>query len=227
MPFDETTIEDTESEVVDDDTQTSEDGTPDVSSRLQAVEQNQNFQVLMADPEIQEVIKLKREGKVVKVAEHVEEKEEEVVEEIVAEDDPLRETLKRFEKAIDNKLGPIVDRLSNIEGIADVVQKKDVNDQIKAVRDKHEDFDSYKEAMLTLAQDNPGLNVEELYILSRKRAGKLDLSDPSTFSEKPTTTPRTRPGMKKVAALDSRQRGRRGFEKFLRAALESQPIKME
>ena len=73
MPFDETTIEDTESEVVDDDTQTSEDGTPDVSSRLQAVEQNQKFQVRMADHELQEVIKIKREVKVVTDVGNVEE----------------------------------------------------------------------------------------------------------------------------------------------------------
>ena len=76
-----------------------------------------------------------------------------------------------------------------------------------------------------LAQDNTGLNVEELYILARTRAGKLDLSDPSTFSEKPTDTPRLRPGMKKVATAGPR--GKRGFDTIMRAALERLPIKME
>ena len=144
---------------------------------------------------MQKVITVTRAGKAVTVAEEVEEKEEEEVEEKVCEDDPLRETLSRIGKMIDKKLSPFTERLTSIEDIADTVQKKDVNDQIKAVRDKHEDFDTYKEKMLTLAQDNTGLNVEELYILARTRAGKLDLSDPSTFSEKPTDTPRLRPGM--------------------------------
>ena len=225
MAFDDATIEDTESEVVDDDTQTNEEGVEDVSNRLKSLEENKAFTVLMGDPEIQEVIKLKRAGKTVTVAEHVEEKEEEEVEEKVDEDDPLRETLSRIGKMIDKKLSPFSDRLSNIEDIADTVQKKDVNDQIKAVRDKHEDFDTYKEKMLTLAQDNTGLNVEELYILARTRAGKLDLSDASTFSEKPTDTPRLRPGMKKVATAGVH--GRRAFDVHLRAALERLPIKME
>ena len=227
MPFDDTTIENVESDVVDEDTQTGDDGVEDVSDRLKAVEQNTALNALLGDPEVQEVIKLKREGKVVKVAEHVDEEEEEEVAEEVDKDDPLRETLKRFEKAIDKKLSPFIDRLSSIEDIADTVQKKDVNDQIKAVRDKHEDFDGYKEPMLALSSDHPGLNIEELYILARTRAGKLDLSDPSTFSEKPTTTPRLRPGIKKVATPDSRQRGRRGFDSAVREALKKLPIKME
>jgi len=226
MAFDETTIEDTESEVVDDDTQTSEDGTPDVSKRLETVEQNLAFNTLMADPDIMEVIKLKQAGKVVQVGESAEEEEVEPEEE-VDENDPLAETLKKFGKMMDKKLSPLSDRLTNIEGIADQVQKKDVNDQISVVRDKHKDFDSYKEPMIKLAQENPSLGVNELYILARLRSGKLDISDPSTFSEKPTATPRMRMGMKKVAGPSGSRRGKRAFDSVMLAALEKLPIKME
>ena len=79
--FDEETIDDdVQDETVDDDTQ-KDDAGDEVSDRLKAVEQNQALNALMADPEVQEVIKLKRAGKPVAVSEMVEGKDETVHEE--------------------------------------------------------------------------------------------------------------------------------------------------
>ncbi len=226
--FDEETIDDdVQDETVDDDTQ-KDDAGDEVSDRLKAVEQNQALNALMADPEVQEVIKLKRAGKPVAVSEIVEGKDETVNEEDgLDDDDPAKEVLQRFAKIIDKKLNPISERLASIEGLADDVRRQGVDSQVKTLREKHEDFDKYRDQMMVLAKDNTGLDVEELYMLARKRAGKLDLTNASTFSEKPTTQILPRRSIRGVAKSPGRQRGRQGFQKILAKALDGLELEME
>ena len=229
--FDEETIDDdVETEDVDDDTQKGDEGdeSGDVADRLKAVEQNQALNALMADPEVQEVIRLKRAGKPVAVSEKADKEEETADEEdAIDDDDPAKEVLHRFAKIIDKKLSPISERLSSIEGLADDVRRQGVDSQVKTLREAHEDFDKYRDQMMVLAKDNTGLDVEELYMLARKRAGKLDLTTASTFSEKPTTQTVHRKGIKRVAKASGRQRGRQGFQKILAKALDVLELDME
>ena len=205
----EETDEETESETTE--TDASDNGTDD---RIKQLEDNRVLDQMMADPDVQKVLDLKRSGKNVQVAEPV--VEEEKSEFDVDPDDPAAELLKKIGGMMDNKLGKIANRLELIEGIAQRAQHSEVNNEINKVKEKHRDFDTYKDSMVKLSNENAGLNVEELYTMAKMRAGKLDIVQPSTFSEKGTTQPRRM--MKKAGAQTPR--GRQGFNKIVRAALD-------
>ena len=203
------TSEETESETTE--TDASDNG---VDDRIKQLEDNRVLDQMMNDPDVQKVLDLKRSGKSVEVGEPV--VEEEKSEFDVDPDDPAAELLKKIGGMMDNKLGKLKDRLHIIEGIAQRAQSNEVNNEIDRLKTKHRDFDTYKDSMVKLSNENAGLNVEELYTMAKMRAGKLDIVQPSTFSEKGTTQPRRM--LKKAGSTTPR--GRQGFNKIVRAALD-------
>ena len=198
------------------DTETTETDEPDngVDDRIKKLEDNRVLDQMMADPDVQRVLDLKRSGKAVKIDEQTEPEEKSEFD--VDPDDPAAELLKKIGGMMDNKLGKIADRLQLVEGIAQRAQNNEVNSEIDRAKTKHRDFDTYKDSMVKMSNENPGLNVEELYTMAKMRAGKLDIVQPSTFSEKGTTQPRR---MLKKAGSQT-PRGRQGFNKIVQAALE-------
>ncbi len=218
--FDETVVEDTSDEVVDDDTQTDDNG--EIAGRIDKIEQNQALNALIADPDIQKIITLKKAGKTVSVAEY----EEVVEEEELDPNDTTPEVTKRLSEMIDKRMSSFMGRLEAIEDVASKVQKKGVDTEINDVRKDFPDFDKYKDTMIALSQESPGLSVKELYTVARSRAGKLDLSPPDTFSEKPTTPPRHRIGSK-IASPGAGKRGRQAFNNLVTEALKGIDITME
>lgn len=206
-------------------------GTPTPEERLSQLEQNQVLTRILSDPDIRAVIEAKRQGKPVKVAtDEKPEPEPEPEPSIVAdlpEDDPVRQTLERVEKLVATKLerqlGPVVQRLEGVEGLANEVQKRELREQINATKQKYPDFEQYKAKMLEISQTQPNLPVEELYVLAKLRSGKLDLTNKATFSEKPTNQPRERETRKRETD-QPRPRGRKGFNELLGEALRDLQI---
>jgi hypothetical protein len=212
--YDETQIDDETAEGESE--ESTESGTEDsVSDRIKQLEENQALTQVLADPDVQKVLSMKKDGKRIDVKELAKAEETADPDLEIKDDDPAAELLRKISGIMDKKLNPIAGRVDAIERVAQQVQSKEVNGQIAKVKEKHPDMDKYKEKMILLSQENPGLNVEELYIMARMRAGKLELDEPSTFSEKPTTQPRRPMGLKDRPT----PRGRQGFNQVVQEAL--------
>ena len=125
--------------------------------------------------------------------------------------------LTSIDKKLSN-LDKIIERLSGVEQAVGGVQQKEVDTQIKEAQAKYKDFGKYKAGMLKLNKDNPGLNVQELYILAKSRAGQLAIKEPTTESERPSNQPPRRSG-ERQSQKPARPSGRKGFEEMLGESL--------
>lgn len=202
--------------------------TPDPSEeRLRRLEENAQVNQLLADPEIRAVIEARQAGKRVKVTSDEGETEPEAEAPIygdLAEDDPIRKTLEQVDKLISTKLdrvlGPLAQRLAGVENLATEVKAKDLKTEVRELRGKYQDFNEYGTKMMDLAKAQPGLGVEELYLLAKHRSGKLSVSKPSTFSEKPTSQVSARTSKPTRKPTDPpRSQGRKGWNEILGEAL--------
>jgi hypothetical protein len=214
-------------------------GSNSQNGRLQNVEGAQ-LHAILSDPDVRAVLQRKANGQQIKFAESVEETTEddtsddlsddavnEILKDLPAED-PQRKALGAAMKSVHDrvnaqlkkKLGILDDlnaRIQQVEGVAGDVQKKEVLQQVEAARSKYQDFNDYGKAILTNAKKHEGLTTEELYILSKFQAGKLNSKNPSTFSERPTGQPQRgtdRPTIRKQALPP----GKRGFATLLEEA---------
>lgn len=202
-----------------------------LNNRIKALEQNQALSAVLADPDVQKVLLAKQAGKKVQVSDLVEQEEEEQAEEepeeitTLDDKDPLKATLRTIDNLIQKRLGKVLEsvtglseRIEGVEGVAGSVQRKEVQQQIDAAKKKYQDFDEYKAQMLELTKANPGLGVEDLYLVAKSRAGKLKLDQPSTFTEKPQGA-RRGTSVKPKTKQEARPKGRQGFSQMLQEAL--------
>lgn len=212
-----------------------EDGNGQLSNRMTRLEENSAALALLADPDVQNLLKLKNAGKTVKLIEDAGETEQ--VEEVdpaaeaiagLEADDPLRkhyETVNKMlsvkEANLQKKLDQLNQRMDSVESVAGDVARKGVKEQVESAKSKYKDFGQYSKQMIELANKVQGLSVEELYVLAKQRSGKLKLSEGSTHSEKPTSQP-ARITTKKPGA-QARPPGRAGFKSFLAEALGTIP----
>lgn len=179
-------------------------GGEDVTERLQRLESDAIVQRILADPDIQSVLKAKQSGKAFKI---VEDTPEEPVDESptltadMKDDDPMKEPLSKIEQMlrerIDSKFEELTGRLSSVEETATEIKRREVADQIKAARSKFKDFDQYNSEMFEFARANPGLNAEQVYLLARHKKGQLRLAEQITAQERPTASPRPSLSQKK------------------------------
>ena len=98
-------------------------------------------------------------------------------------------------------------------------QQEKLKAEVKGLNAKYADLPEYKEAMIALAKQMPGLRPEEAYIMARMRAGKgMPSAAPARRSavERPTTTV-VRSSGKRTSARP----GPRGFSDDLREVLDS------
>lgn len=206
--------------------------TGDRDERIDALEQRTILAQLMADPDIQAVIRSKNAGKQIKVVEDVEEPVEDDTSSVISEvtkdlpeNDPTKAILEKMgrviEEQVSRKLNPLLDRLKGVEGMVVEVQRKKVQDQVANAQKKYKDLDQYRDAMVTLSKENPSLKVEDLYILAKSRAGKLQLAEAKTFSEKPNDSQgiRTPSKLKKPDGGKKIPQGRNGFASLLQDSL--------
>lgn len=201
----------------------------DAARRLEALEQQQVVLQLMNDPDVQKIFNARRQGRAIEVVERstggdgLDDIEIPSLTEGLADEDPMKETLSKVEKAlratVGSKIITLNERLKAVETHAQELQKQEVVGAINQAKKKFPDFAEYRTEMLTLAQANPTLGVEDLYVLAKNRAGKLRLAETATFSEKPTSQPRrpqSRPGGNRPAEV-----GRASWNNTLKKALEN------
>lgn len=195
-------------------------GGEDVTERLQRLESDAIVQRILADPDIQSVLKAKQSGKAFKIVEDTPEEPAEEPNTLTADmedDDPMKEPLSKIEQMlrerIDSKFEELTGRLSSVEETATEIKRREVTDQIKATRSKYKDFDQYRTEMVELARSNPSLDAEQLYLLARHKKGQLRLAEQITAQERPTASPRPSLSQKKPSnnngQSNQKQQGRR------------------
>lgn len=181
---------------------------------------------IISDPEVAQILQARREGKAIKIVAGDDTSESDVAsdklvipDETLEELDPeIKSVVETISKHIDARLSPMTAQLAKLQGLADQMQEKAVADQIGTISDKHKDFEKYRPEMARLSRsEGSGLSVEQLFALAKLADGKLNLTEPSTHSEKPTPTPRRKGvGPKR----DGPQGGRRGWNATLSDALD-------
>lgn len=196
----------------------------------------QQLQALVSDPDVARIIQARQKGERVKLLSEEElQRELELRSNDVKPEDDLdidddddvkpskllelaeRRASKALESKIDEKLSPILDTLKGLDGFVQNHQKSQVVDAVKAAREKHADFDQYKDKMLEISKENANLSVDELYYLARVRSGTLDFNKPRKETERPSEMPnRTGKVQDRKSPLPP---GRRGFNTLLEEAL--------
>lgn len=205
----------------------SDEGQKETPPKESDLATNRLLATMVSDPDIQAVLAARRTGRSVKVVDEPlepteEPKEDEVItdESLEGFDDDIKKVVGLLGKQIDSKLTPITDKLTALEHIAQGYEKQAVDNQIGVASKKHPDFDKYRSQMAELARGaGSGLAVEELYLLSKHRAGDLKTVLESTHSEQPTPTPR-RKGVGSTLKENSKP-SRRGFQARLADALDN------
>lgn len=218
---------------------TEESGTEnnESSKEEQSLAQDQSAQLLVqmvSDPQIQEILAARREGREIQVvaqqqqqteeAKQVEDTQETFEKQMDLSDfDPdVKKAIELLDQRISAKFGPLVDKVGALESVAAAYEQRAVGDQITAISKKHPDFDKYRKDMALLARnEGAGLGVEELLLLVKHRAGDLALTDPSTESERPTPTPRRVTGERQSNRDDQPKNRRKRFQMQLADALDN------
>ncbi len=201
------------------------------ANRLAQIEQNQQMLAMLSDPDIHAVIQAKRAGKAVKVmeAEAKAEEPEPDLAEGIEDTDPVRPTLQKISTHIDKRVGARDAKIQELEAkvaelsqVADTVRERDVNDQISKAQSKFKDFKDFRDPMVKLSGQFPGLSVEDLYVLAKSRSGKLKQVEQGTFTERPTAQPsRSSLAARRNPAAPAPSPGKKGFEQILAKALKS------
>jgi len=199
--------------------------------------QDQSAQLLVqmvSDPQIQEILAARREGREIQVVAQQQQQTEEVKKvedtqetfekqlELSDFDPDVKKAIELLDERISAKFGPLVDKVGALESVAAAYEQRAVGDQITAIAKKHPDFEKYRKDMALLARnEGAGLGVEELLLLVKHRAGDLSLTDPSTESERPTPTPRRVTGERQTEQSDQPQNRRKRFQIKLADALDN------
>lgn len=200
----------------------------ELPNRVKALEENNAVLQILQVPGVRESIEASRTGKRVKIVEDVEapqETEEVSLTEGLEDTDPTKPTLAKIEQLISSRLSKkdaeieaLKTRLGQVEGVAAVVQKRDVEDQVSSAQTKYKDFSKYSNDMVKLSQKNPQLKVDQLYILAKHNSGNLKMVEQMTAQERPTHQP---PRQARDPKAPPVQHGKKGFTQLLQERLKT------
>lgn len=199
---------------------------------------SETLREIMSDEDVRRLVESKRQGKKVKLIEEEEARARQASEDsedVVDFDEMTNEQLIKYIKTsltsdIREELGELKGGLKKALGFVDQQHAQSLSQQISAARKKYADFDDMKSDMISLNKEAPGLSVEELYILAKRRNSQEPvLAEPEGGSESPKRrSPRIeseRPTT--VGSRGSRTEkkqtvipGRRGFQQLLDAMEE-------
>ena len=184
---------------------------------------------IVSDPEVAQILAARREGRTVKIVDVEDDSDKpdpvsteiELPKETLEDLDPnIKTVVETISKHIDNRLTPLTAQLAKLQTLADGMQAKVVEDQIGTISTKHKDFEKYRPEMARLSRsEGSGLSVEQLYTLAKLADGKLDLTEPSLHSEKPTPTPK-RKGIGPVTREGQKPSSRASWNATLADALD-------
>ena len=133
-------------------------------------------------------------------------------------DPEIKTVVETISKHIDARLTPLSEQVSKLQGLADIMQQRAVDDQIGKMADQHKDFEKRRPERARLSRaEGSALSVEQLYVLAKLKDGELNLTEASTHSERPTPTPRRKGVGPKSEGPPG---GRRGWNTALADALD-------
>jgi len=196
-----------------------------LSSMESSLTEGRNTAKLLADPDVRQLLEAKQRGEKVKLS--------------FGEDEPLfssasnmedmtnaqladhvSKTLsRRVDLIVEKKLSPLIEQLKGLSEYVDSKEASSVDKQLKEARSKYSDFDSHLTSMKSLNKANPGLSIEELYLISKSRQAKDVPETPLQIeSEKPSSTSaRTKESAEKKPVKP----GHGGFSELVSNALEN------
>lgn len=167
---------------------------------------NDMLQKLVSDPQIQEILKARQEGREVKLVDPkakqnylpgLDDDSSSDQESDPADLDDLSpsELAKFIVKKVSASVGTVLkeqqkgvsEKLESFEKYIASAEGQKVKSEIEQVRSKHKDFEELRPKMAEIANQNTGLSVEELYLLARTRSG-MSLVPEQTETERPSST---------------------------------------
>jgi len=202
----------------------------DKINRVEALNQ------LMRDPDIQKVLEAKRKGNEIVISSKEKDNEDGLFELPSFKDDEGKDksledlsnkellelatgnVTKTISDLLDKKLKGVKGDISGVQKFVQQTETERIQREVVDVRKAAPDFDKYKEQIVELNRQNPGLTVEELYLLAKRRVEGKKKQD-NTDTEKPTGQTSTK-GLfddDKTEYL-----GKQGMDALLEKALEGQ-----
>jgi len=216
----------------------------EVERRLQAAEQSsaeaKALAKLMADPQVRAVLDAKARGEEVSVTQKNRANEEVTPEEFQFPEETetltnrqllelmgkmVSSTMKKTVGSIvEEKVKPLQERVEGVTSVVQSTQRETINQQIREMEGRFEDFASLKPQMAELSGQNPGLSLEELYFLTKARVGggfkslvrRVDTERPSDTSARPAVRTRKEP----------LPNGREGIKQLLEESLRRRDIQL-
>ena len=185
------------------------------------VERTGDITRILADPAVQAVLDARGRGIEVSVVPKTEKESQEEPEPDFDEMDNralsqylTKKVFRAVPQALRAAMEPVMLELQNLKRYVESQEDASVNTQVKETQKRYADFNDYRAEMLKLSKENQGLDVEELYLLAKRRKGaSLTVN---TESEKPTgSASRSKP--QKTPEMKS---GKSGFDEKLKAVLE-------
>lgn len=186
---------------------------------------------LIADPDVRKLVEAKNAGKKVSVVEGETPPTEPVQKETFETTDLdamsntdlanliVGEVSKTVEGIVDKKLGSFEGKIGSIENFVNEQESNTLRTELVKAREKYKDFEDQNAEMLEIHKSNPGLTVEELYLLAKRRKGEEVSSSPRVSTERPSTA---------VGRPDKRSdrktplpAGRKGMRQLLNERLEA------
>lgn len=185
---------------------------------------------VMEDPDVLKVLQLKQAGKKASVSEEVPPKEEDDDESDAKEPEDLesltnreilalaeRRAAKRVRDSARKQISKLEAQLEQVVGMLRNQQLETVNNQIAEAKKRYSDFDVFLPDMQVISQQNPGLNIDEVYYLAKRR--KVGPSaEQRVQSERPTATA-TRPPEKHL--VEGLKPGPRGNSELINAGISA------
>jgi len=200
------------------------------------VEDSNALAKLLADPDVRQLLDAKQKGNKIKI---VDANEPELnlgnsldnTELVLPDLDEMsnrdlakhviKEVSNRFDVLVAKKLTPVIEQLKTLGSYVEGKEAQSVGQQIESARKKYQDFDSFIPEMKNLNKDNPGLSIEELYMIVRTRKGAGQEQHLNTDTERPSQSSAR---AKESSDKKPMKSGRGGFQERLAETLESLQI---
>lgn len=158
---------------------------------------NQLMQHIMANPAVAEVLRLQQSGEkfVIQKGDGAPATPEPTFE-LPTDGTPVdpkklleymeAKTQRMIEGVVSRTVGGLNQKLEQVTNVLGQQQMTQAQQQIETTAKKYKDFWQYAPEMKSLSQANPTLSAEELYLVTKTRAGQPVSRDHSTDSERPT-----------------------------------------
>jgi hypothetical protein len=180
---------------------------------------------ILGDPDVQALLAAKQKGAKVKVTEGEEPTAAQLPDDVDVETMTNKELVKfllgnvskTIAEATSKATQPLDQRTKTFEAFVVQQMQDTAAKAVKSAKEKFQDFEQYRKAMHKASLDNPGLDVDELYLIAKKRAGALDETPPRIQSERPSAAP----GKPARRAPKTNPHGSSGWNNSIAQALES------